>query len=335
MGYWIERAPTAMWIGLVGSMLEICKRTMIPPLITSPYIPEKSVGMVEVPVMLHLVIGTTSQGNASPASCLADMKRCAVFFLQSQSFCDKHELLKFFSGHEKFLFRAMKISLEYVRSIARSIKPYTSETEQDATYIENVFVPLASTLHCHLELPFDPKEYPPIVLANSLSLLKTQNEPSVIAFQAFYQLACHERCCAPGCRETFASQGRKFSLCSGCSRVPFCSKQCLTTAWKHPTIPHKDVCKKIKVVSVAGKLATKPVPQEVLAFRANLSKAGVDEADVADIAMHVQRLFKEMSSAFDEDDKKEFLESVSKFKRLTLGETEGSADSNNPSGLAV
>jgi len=314
-------------------MLEICKRTMIPALITSPYIPEKSVGMVEVPVMVHLVIGMSPRGQATPASCLADIKRCAVFFLQLQSFCDRHELLKFFSGHEDFLFRAMKTGLESVRKIARDVKPYTAETEQDASYIENVFVPLAATVHCHLELPYDSKKYLPIVLANSLSILKSHDDPSIMAFQAFYQLSFHERCCSPGCIETFASLGRKFSFCSGCSRVPFCSKQCLTTAWKYPGIAHKDVCKKMKAVSIASKLPTKPVPKDIFVFKDNLSKEGVDEADVADIAMHVQRLFKEMSSAFDEDDKVQFLESVSKFKTLTLEETSGGSDSEIASGL--
>ncbi|KAJ6588359.1 hypothetical protein B0H19DRAFT_1301069 [Mycena capillaripes] len=306
MGYWIERAPKAIWIGLVGSMLEICKRSMIPPLIASPYIPEKSVGMVEIPVMLHLFLraSPSRQAKATPASLLADMKRCAA-------------------------------GLESVRPIARNVKPYTSETEQDATYIENVFIPLAATVHCHLELPYDPKTYPPIVLANSLSILETEDDPSIIAFQAFYQLACHERCCSPGCTETFASQGRKFSLCSGCSRVPFCSKQCLTTAWKYPNVAHRDVCKKIMAVSVAGKLAAKPAAKDVLAFKANLTKAGVDEADIADIAMHVQRLFKEMSSAFDEDDKMQFLGNISKLKTLTLEEASGSSDSEVLSGLAA
>ncbi|KAJ7130186.1 hypothetical protein C8R44DRAFT_62039 [Mycena epipterygia] len=324
MGYWIERSPTPMWIGLLGSIMEICKRSMIPTLITSPYIPEKSVGMVEVPVMVHLLSG---MGKATPASCLADIKRCAVFFLQLQGFCDRHELLKFFSGHEDFLFRAMKTGLEAVRKIAKDVKPYTAETEQDALYIEHVFINLAATVHCHLELPFDSKLYLPVVLANSLAALKNEKDPATMAFQAFHQLAFHERCCSPGCTETFASLGRKFSLCSGCSRVPFCSKQCLTTAWKYPNIAHKDVCKKIKALALATKLPAKPAPSDIFAFR-DKCKAEMDEADVADIAMHVQRLFKEMSSAFDEEDKLQFLESVSRFETLTIeGTSSLAADS--------
>ncbi|KAJ7747943.1 hypothetical protein DFH07DRAFT_574171 [Mycena maculata] len=327
MGYWIERAPSALWIGLVGSMLEICKRTMIPALITSPYIPEKSIGIVEVPIMVHMVrtAEPRRKSAATPAACLADVKRCAVFFLQLQTFCDRHELLKFFSGQEDFFFRAMKTALDFVRDIARDVKPSTArldvigigETEQEVSYIESVFVTLAATVHCHLGLPFDSKKYTALVLAHSLAVLKTDKDPAIIAFQAFYQLAFHERCCSPGCTETFASLGRKFSLCSGCSRVPFCSKQCLTTAWKYPNVAHKDVCKKIKAVALATKLPSKPAPKDVLQFR-DRCRAEIDEADIADIAMHVQRLFKEMSSAFDEEDKIQFLENVSRCETLGI-----------------
>ncbi|KAJ7481569.1 hypothetical protein FB451DRAFT_131376 [Mycena latifolia] len=320
MGYWIERSPTPMWFGLLGSILEICKRSMIPTLVTSPYIPEKSVGMVEVPVIVSLVL-TDSPSNrrsnqATPASCLADMKRCAVFFLQLHCFCDRHELLKFFAGHEEFLFRAMKTSLESVRNIARRIKPYTPDTDQDVAYIESVFIPLAATVHCHLELPFDSKAYLPVILAHSLTILKTEKDPSAMAFQTFYQLACYERCCAPGCAATFASLGRKFSLCAGCSRIPFCSKQCLATAWKYPNVTHKDVCKKIKALTLATALPAKPTPGDIFAFR-DKCKTEMDEADVADVAMHMQRLFKEMSSAFDEEELKQF-DSVSRLATLAL-----------------
>ncbi|KAJ7507243.1 hypothetical protein B0H11DRAFT_196296 [Mycena galericulata] len=321
MAYWVERKPTPLWIGLLGSILEICKRSMVPTLIMSSYIAEKSIGMVEVPVMVHMMLAAeprkTRNSQATPASCLADIKRCAVFFLQMQTFCDRHELLKFFSGHEDFFFRAMKTSLDFVRNIARDVKPYTAETEKEVSYIESVFVTLAATVHCHLGRPYDSKTYPPLVLTHSLAVLKGEKEPAIIAFQAFYQLAFHERCCSPGCTATFASLERKFSLCSGCSRVPFCSKQCLTTAWKYPGIAHKDVCKKIKAVAVATKLPAKPSPKDVLQFR-DRCKAEVDEADIADIAMHVSRLFKEMSSAFDEDDKIQFLESVSRCDTLAL-----------------
>ncbi|KAJ7135392.1 hypothetical protein C8R43DRAFT_616254 [Mycena crocata] len=318
MGYWIERRPDPLWIGLLGSIVEICKRTMIPTLIISPYIPEKSIGMIEVPVMVHIMLDHSSKTQATPASCLADIKRCAVFFLQLQTFCDKHELLKFFSGQEEFIMRAADTTLKAVRKIGRDVKPYNPDTDAEVSYIESVFVTLAATLHCHLELPFDSKKYLPAILATSLNALKGEKDPSVMAFQAFHQLAVYERCCSPGCTETFASLGRKFSFCSGCSRVPFCSKQCLTTAWKHPTIAHKDICKKMKLVSVATKLPTKPGPKDVIEFMRNTKEAGVDDADIADIAMHVQRLFKEMSSAFSEEDKTKFLESVSSFKQLTL-----------------
>ncbi|KAJ6612776.1 hypothetical protein B0H10DRAFT_1952027 [Mycena sp. CBHHK59/15] len=276
MGYWIERSPTPLWVGLLGSMMEICKQSMIPTLISSPYIPEKSVGMVEVPVMVWLMLAYARNGHATPASCLADIKRCAVFFLQLQNLCDRDELelLQFFSGHEEFLFRAMKTSFDKLREIARGVKPYTAETEHDDTLWHSK--PSFSSL-----------------FTNDAARRGVQKRSPASA-ESFRSAAA-----VPGSR---AAQND-------------------VTAWKYPNIAHKDVCKKMKAIAIATKLPTKPSPSDCF-------------EDIADIALH-----KEMSSAFDGEDKTQFLETVSRFKAIKLesattkSEAVDGGDTMIPSGL--
>ncbi|KAJ7704339.1 hypothetical protein B0H17DRAFT_1126702 [Mycena rosella] len=322
LDYWIGRLRTARSIGLVGSMFEICKRSMTPALVTSRNIALASLLSIGLSVKAYEMLDSLSPLLATPAMCLTNIMSCTVFFLQLHCFCDRHKLLKFFAEIEEFLFQTTKTVLELLPKMALDVKPYTSETDREVAYIERVLKSLAGAVHCYLELPFDSKTYHPGVLAYSRNLLLAERDPASMAYLALYQLACDERCCAPGCIATFASLGRKFSACGGCSRVPFCSKQCLARAWKHPRVAHKDVCKKIRALVLATGLATKPGAGDLQLFR-DKCKAGMDEANVADVALHMQRLFKEMSSAFNEEEAgthlpEEFEESFKSFEMLAI-----------------
>ena len=96
LGNWMARFPTPLMIGLLASILEICKRSMLPALIDSTIIPEIVIQMSEAPfkvwsakrqqpLIMRIQIATT---------CLADAKHCAAFFHQLLSTTDQHELVK-------------------------------------------------------------------------------------------------------------------------------------------------------------------------------------------------------------------------------------------------
>jgi hypothetical protein len=56
------------------------------------------------------------------------------------------------------------------------------------------------------------------------------------------------QCCGlPDCIQTFLDTD-SFRLCSGCRRVTYCSRRCQMKAWRHPAVPHREVCGKIHQV---------------------------------------------------------------------------------------
>jgi hypothetical protein len=58
-------------------------------------------------------------------------------------------------------------------------------------------------------------------------------------------LEMQQHCNALDCTQTFLHQGARFRYCSGCLRVPYCSKRCAKRAWRHPDLPHREVCQDI------------------------------------------------------------------------------------------
>ncbi|KAH9923274.1 uncharacterized protein B0H18DRAFT_861542, partial [Fomitopsis serialis] len=67
-------------------------------------------------------------------------------------------------------------------------------------------------------------------------------------------------CCAPECKETFATAGRPFPRCAGCGILCYCSRECQKSAWKHAKAPHKEVCPKLRVLHERTNLPQKQVP---------------------------------------------------------------------------
>jgi hypothetical protein len=74
--------------------------------------------------------------------------------------------------------------------------------------------------------------------------------PSCIYYhtlQTIKRLINREHCSAPGCRRMYANCGR-LGFCSGCKILRYCSLGCQKTAWKHTSVPHKELCKALSFV---------------------------------------------------------------------------------------
>jgi hypothetical protein len=72
-----------------------------------------------------------------------------------------------------------------------------------------------------------------------------------LAVAVAFPAAC--LCCNPGCGNLQGSSEVALlgpgSRCSGCKQARFCSKECLTAAWK---AGHKAVCKRLKAAAAAA-----------------------------------------------------------------------------------
>ncbi|KAF9024264.1 hypothetical protein BDZ89DRAFT_1069233 [Hymenopellis radicata] len=75
-----------------------------------------------------------------------------------------------------------------------------------------------------------------------LSSLKNVPQFTGNAFNHIQSAASSDRCQNPDCAETHSTQNRRFSACSGCSIICYCSPECQKAAWKHADAPHKRLC---------------------------------------------------------------------------------------------
>ncbi|TFY57639.1 hypothetical protein EVJ58_g6906 [Rhodofomes roseus] len=73
-------------------------------------------------------------------------------------------------------------------------------------------------------------------------------DPSTLAFHSIDWASTMRCCSAPECHETFVTVGRRLARCAGCGLLRFCSRACQKKAWKHAKLPHKAVCKKLRVL---------------------------------------------------------------------------------------
>ena len=174
LGNWMTRFPTPLMIGLLASMLEICKRSMLPALIDSTVIPEIVIQMSEAPfkvwsanrqqpLKMRIQIATT---------CLADVGHCAAFFHRLLSTTDQHELVKFCSGRVDSIFRAVQISLDNVSNLASQVN--TSDAKVDAAWIRACYLSIGSGIHNYLALSFS--GYDSRIINASLSRLKERHD---------------------------------------------------------------------------------------------------------------------------------------------------------------
>ncbi|KAJ7463247.1 hypothetical protein FB451DRAFT_1265972, partial [Mycena latifolia] len=88
--------------------------------------------------------------------------------------------------------------------------------------------------------------------AEAAQLPKTEGKVSfVAAFLLMVEIRNRNQCMYVAC--TSKIQARS-SICSRCGTVRYCSPECLKSAWAAPELPHKVLCKEIKVLRTAAGL---------------------------------------------------------------------------------
>jgi len=111
------------------------------------------------------------------------------------------------------------------------------------------FARFGAAFYLH-KVPDDTTVYHQLILLQHAETVACLEDPLQLAFEGFGCASVLRHCCAPECHETFATAGRTFARCAGCGVLRCCSRPChwQTRAWKHATLPHKEVCTKLRVL---------------------------------------------------------------------------------------
>jgi hypothetical protein len=182
----------------------------------------------------------------TPAKNLADLKSIVLFCHMLAALCDKAELKIFAAGSLERLPWIGDFILKWLPELQASTRPLSVSAKQDTDYVRTSYATLCTLIHRYSDLPFDSTKYHPLIVGSSLQRMTEEEDPFAVSHEAFIRFANDHRCYAPACSETFASAGRKFGHCTGCGRIPHCSKACLAQVWKYATVPHKSICKKFR-----------------------------------------------------------------------------------------
>lgn len=297
LAVWVEIAPFAVCLGMLGSMMEICKKQIVPYIVASETLPGKLVGITEIVWMVWMTQQQApSRTRMTPIKCLADLKSIALLCHMLADLCDKTELQRFAAGSLERLLGMGDVVLKWLPELQASIRPLSASAKHDLDYIKTSYATLCTIVHRYFDMPFNLKKYHPLIVGSSLQRMIQEEDPLAMSYEAFLRFANYQRCYAPACQETFASAGRKFSNCAGCRRVPYCGKSCQAQAWKHPTVPHKSICEKLRSLAESASLSSRPDPIDGPAFVETCKAREVDEAIAADVAIHMKNLLKEMNT---------------------------------------
>src|SRR5882762_11816365 len=126
---WVE---VTVSLGMLGSMLEICKMQIIPYIVGSETLAGKLVDITEIVWMVWIVQQQAPESmSVTPTKCLADLKSIALFCHMLVDLCYKSELKKFAVGSVERLLGMGDAVLKWLPELQASIQPLSPLAQQD------------------------------------------------------------------------------------------------------------------------------------------------------------------------------------------------------------
>ncbi|KAJ7581532.1 hypothetical protein C8J56DRAFT_267496 [Mycena floridula] len=248
---WIPSYQSSILLALFIILVELCKARVMGPILASPRLAEFAMQFYAVPK-------TITRENAQPI--LVDLLRISLFLDSITKLVDKGQLMTFLASSKSFDPKSAAAAAKTVDSQLPVLTRHTSsDYDYNEAFIRQTFLRISSQIHSFYKLPADLNRYGELVVLGAQVMANEDIEKIIGTFEAFTSFAHNNGCFGPGCRETHASAGRKFSKCSGCSRVPYCSSACQTRAWSHSSVPHKAICSTIRTVATVTAIPEKPV----------------------------------------------------------------------------
>ncbi|EPT03311.1 hypothetical protein FOMPIDRAFT_89044 [Fomitopsis schrenkii] len=120
-------------------------------------------------------------------------------------------------------------------------------TDERIAELHRTFVRVGITFNEYKSPLLRENAHPAITQAKE-DMLSLPDDPIQSALGSFLLVARAQYCFSPECQQTFVDAGRPFARCAGCEVLRYCSRECQRQAWKHPTLPHKSVCAKLRAL---------------------------------------------------------------------------------------
>lgn len=154
-GAMVELCPVPTSLGLLGSIMDICREETIPPFLASPSLSGSVVSVVLVPIVRYHI-----HPGDPPAGLLTDVKRIALLCRVLSTYCDPNQLVQFSNqaeeqSHQGDALNTCSVLLEWLPPVYASIHPPNPQALEDYEYCDATFRSMGAFLHFYLSSPFD------------------------------------------------------------------------------------------------------------------------------------------------------------------------------------
>lgn len=282
----------------LGTVMDLVREASIPAFLAAPRLPGN---LLRSGISRHILLLEDRGLNMPAERFLAQFKGIALT-CQVIGAAHDRDLVRF-NGLAKE--QEGLDGIDFCSLLMQSLQHVYSQIDQPSPgitaefdYMREMLAILGGRIHNALKLQWSPGRHHPEILKISLSCFVTNNDVGSLGYRAITQFAHSFRCWAASCPNTRSLEERKFSVCGGCRRVFYCSKECQKRAWKDDVAPHKVMCPKLAHAALALGLSAKPDPTFLPANMSFIfAQKGVDLADVAEIARQYEYLSSTHSSS--------------------------------------
>jgi hypothetical protein len=237
---------------ILADFMKLCGPLIIPALITSPTAAEYYAEYgLEICAPVFNSLPTRGSRIDYAVECrfiggAVDLVRITKRLLQ----LPPHLNRDFQQGHARkaFVFLTRVVSILGLKEISQELKPLVAipACHGFAKYAAALYVTCTEEINIPINHVF------PYIRAH-IDYLNKPPSPGDLAISMLLFAKGQQFCFAAGCMESAQSSGRLYMRCGGCGIVAYSSKECQRRAWTDKRLPHRAICKKIKlVVDAAG-----------------------------------------------------------------------------------
>src|SRR5882762_1175456 len=279
---WSRFMRSAHVFSLVGFFMHVCGPVIVPAIVASRSAPKY---MIEHGLQICSdAFSASLDANGQLDNGTAETFRTEFEYIMSfvsglltiQPFLSRD--LHFGIANKAFDFTTRAIMIAESPTIPESYRPFMkSAVDRLARYgsILCTMMPEQMTV---------PKARIHPAILSVMDRMTTPSVPAEFACDMMRHARTIQSCFTPGCPESAQSSGRVYMRCSGCRIVAYHSKECQARAWTHKSLPHRDICKKMKqVYDIAGDYLQRAEDQEK--FVREMKRANIRDAMLKEIGI--------------------------------------------------